>query len=1054
MARALPHIRQHSPKHDSSQQAAPKKRIHRSSSIEMNPRKVRLNKMVEARLAKQFQYFRAEFLEHALGIGIPVPLDMVEEKNGKVMPFVNQKGPRYLLNIIHAYPESVHLLRSSLSFLIVIIAILTRKINESSDTDRRLNVTTHNVQMWATEALNNIADSSSVAICTNLLRHSHSEAIQELILNLLAQLVNASSEAAIQMMHRPNVHAAASTNTTRPTNLDNSNGNSNPATPRESATPATAVNRTNDPDDMTCLSYMFSVVSHNRNRYTVMTSCAEVCLALLKDKSRDVSETIARSWISQLSLKPGEVESKIRYSVGENKSDKSKPKKDKSKGKPLSVLTRKPPTTALARGASKVNLMDSKQLPQQAPPKSTRVSEELNDNPNEWAALKVLLKFLHRFMRYGAGGGDKNSLAPEKGFGNDDESLSIGSAKGRARFHDSSALENEDIVPHKHKKALYTAHSRVLLVVCELVNNSPAVAKFILSMPGACSILKASCEMHKSTDIGGMVMNCLYKLQGETEVMFKKALTTHHSMSFELTHGKSAKLFNPVSPISRRESAMLSPERVRNLEGQAPSTFTVSCGSDMGDLYTRPKSRGNTSNFVLSTKEENVSRPSSRAGLIPVSKLFSTEEKKYQDAEEEKRRHEHEQKMMNSNFLNEEDEDEDDCDEDVDLQNDSWFLNSFEQSDEMKKATKKTMKKTRRSRPPEILTSFDGDPEAGSRPASTQRPASSARQRSPVPPYNPPESPTRRGLGPHNGGLKGQKDPSESLHRSLFTNLPEMPNMPIRLEAETIISDCNAQHKENLLCRSMSMTSSVVDTAYREGFYRDGKNNIPISERARRVYVPDMLPFQGDADRHPNLMTEEYLEEQRNRPKSQGSVLNERSARLRATTRRKAARDAQLQSAPTTPAGNQENFKDAFSDYYEGLLPLNGVGEVEPESQFQLFLVKKQEDVGVRARTAPSAVGSRRRGGGQSIGRVDGDDSMQFEESTQFEEHSSIQGHASYASSLSKDENDEVIELQEDSQCGDSLIVDWNQDHDVVVRPPERENYTSQIVQSVDILFP
>jgi hypothetical protein len=280
-----------------------------------------------------------------------------------------------------------------------------------------------------------------------------------------------------------------------------------------------------------------------------------------------------------------------------------------------------------------------------------------------------------------------------------------------------------------------------------------------------------------------------------------------------------------------------------------------------------------------------------------------------------------------------------------------------------------------------------------------------------------------------------------------------MPDMPIRLEAETIINDCNAQNKEELLSRSMTVTSSVVDTAYRDGFYRDGRNNIPISERARRVYVPDMPPFLGEADRHPNLMTEEYLEE-RNRPRSQGSVLGDRSAQVRKANKRRldAAREAKNSSSLSNPpsrAGNQESFDDAFSDYYQGLLPLNGVGEVEPESQFQLFLVQKQKE-DKRANTAPTTLG-RRGGGGEREGRGDdlADDSMAFEDS-------SLRYGASYASSLSRDEHGSLP--PQSSQCDDSLIVDWNQDPGLQSRPPSRQkstdNNTGQIVQSVDMFFP
>ena len=344
--------------------------------------------------------------------------------------------------------------------------------------------------------------------------------------------------------------------------------------------------------------------------------------------------------------------------------------------------------------------------------------------------------------------------------------------------------------------------------------------------------------------------------------------------------------------------------------------------------------------------------------------------------------------------------------------------------------------KKKKRRPPPIETTFDS-----SRPASTSRssrPVSSQRPRSPVPPYNPPESPKRRGLGPHNGGLVGLKDPSESLHRSLFTSLPEKPDMPVRLEADDIINDSNINHKNELLERSLTVTSSVVNDAYRDGFYRDGKNNVPISERARRAYVPDMPPFPGD-DRHPHFVTEEYLEEVRNRPKSHQSVVAERSAKLRAHIKSPNDRKAKNRSLPNTPSRqyrDESYFNDAFSDYYQGLLPLNGVGEIEADSDFKLFLISKQQDE-KRAQTAPSTV--RDTGGnGMASDSLSNYDIANVDERTR--------GHASYASSLSVDSIDKETSLSNDG-LDDTLKKEE--------KPPlNNQKSNGQLVQSVDMLFP
>jgi hypothetical protein len=311
------------------------------------------SKAMEEKLGDQFRYFRQEFLDGALSIGVPVPLDMVEDKGGRVFTFVNQKGPRYLFQIMHSNPESAHLLRVSLSLLIVTISILRGKLpqttvnsNDQKSAHAWVSLLSENVSSWALDSLTTIADGSAVAICTNLLRHSHSQTIQELILNLLAQLVNITEEAANQMLLYPTItsheqtqkethgkdedlrgatpmlgrslvqqdsgsptsqlrqkrlsHVPVNSNTTHNSGSSGSNNNNNGATGVKGTSKGRAGGGGGHEgeDNYTCLSYMFSVVAHHRNRYTVMTACAEVVLALVANKSPLICEEIARTCIS------------------------------------------------------------------------------------------------------------------------------------------------------------------------------------------------------------------------------------------------------------------------------------------------------------------------------------------------------------------------------------------------------------------------------------------------------------------------------------------------------------------------------------------------------------------------------------------------------------------------------------------------------------------------------------------------------------------------------------------------------------------------------------
>jgi hypothetical protein len=348
-----------------NRQPARRKNRHRASILLSKDgySRGRNTKAIEEKLGEQFRYFRQEFLEAALSIGVPVPLDMVEDKAGRVYTFVNQKGPRYLFQIMHSNPESAHLLRVSLSLLIITISILRGKLPQNTSSSPSnlekshltwMNLLTENVSTWALDSLTSIADGSAVAICTNLLRHSHSQTIQELILNLLAQLVNITEEAANQMLLYPTIiNTATDQGTSKShdskdsdgstggdrspsplamnrlsihsnTSQDHTSSTSSPfpkptrqpvaaasASPYQRLKPpsrrqthlsSSSPSQLNTPSSSlssyTCLSYMFSVVAHHRNRYTVMTASAEVVLALIANKSPMICEAIAKTSIS------------------------------------------------------------------------------------------------------------------------------------------------------------------------------------------------------------------------------------------------------------------------------------------------------------------------------------------------------------------------------------------------------------------------------------------------------------------------------------------------------------------------------------------------------------------------------------------------------------------------------------------------------------------------------------------------------------------------------------------------------------------------------------
>lgn len=71
---------------------------------------------------------------------------------------------------------------------------------------------------------------------------------------------------------------------------------------------------------------------------------------------------------------------------------------------------------------------------------------------------------------------------------------------------------------------------------------------------GARSIIKASCLLHQhSLEIGTSIASCLEVLQKESQRIYEQVSSHRHSLSYELTHGRSSKLFNPVAVLAKRD---------------------------------------------------------------------------------------------------------------------------------------------------------------------------------------------------------------------------------------------------------------------------------------------------------------------------------------------------------------------------------------------------------------------------------------------------------------------------------------------------------------------
>lgn len=424
---------------------------------------------VDEKLNEQFRYFRTEYVEAANTSGVAVPLVIVEDKSGQVYKFVLHGGPKYLFEVIQANLENIHLLRCSLSLLIIIITVLRRKLPDPSQPHRESTLfsvnTTDSITSWVVDTLAKIGDAAAVSVCINILITTYNPSVQELSLSLLASILMVSDEAVAQMLLPYNPTGAAVVIDSSAL-LDTARRNSGK---RTSSRPSSV--EANDPamrnsteiiyeqkpsvdfkklnfsyNTMdysakkavvkevkkvekvnSCLSYVLSVILLQKNRHLLAAGCADIILAMLRKNRRDMCENIAQS-----------------------------------------------PTCELPAIDERKSKNDNRKLSYNPQPEETtpQASNPLSNVIIDWAGLKLLLKFLFRYEKMNA------------------------QSKTATR-----AIVRESVSASLHLKEEYAyAHGRVFTAVCQLIAGSPEVAAHANTLQGAEELLTFTYNRFDSTD--------------------------------------------------------------------------------------------------------------------------------------------------------------------------------------------------------------------------------------------------------------------------------------------------------------------------------------------------------------------------------------------------------------------------------------------------------------------------------------------------------------------------------------------------------------------------
>lgn len=402
----------------------------------------KIQQTVDEKLHEQFRYFRLEYIEAANLAGIAIPLQILEDKSGQVYKFVYNGGPKYLFDMIIINLENIHILRCSLSLLIIIITILRRKLPTNSNNTR--NTLSNTITAWVIDSLAKIGEHSSVSACITVLISSYNPSIQELSLSLLASILMVSDEAVTQMLQESSNFLKVSEEIEPKSN--SKSGQLADKIPEvvgsdpnkylsykpkidfkklnyyyntmDYSTKKVAIKKQKKIEKSnSCLSYVLSMVLLQKNRHLLVAGCADVILAILRNNTSDNCLAIAKT-------------STCVLPADEN------PANSDNRNKGLSKYS--------------FNSQVDEELPEPTNPLSNAIIE--------WAGLKILLKFLFRY-----------------------ENMSIvsksASTTAIARNSVSASLRLKEEYKYAHRKAF--------IVICELISGSYHVASYAYKLPGA-----------------------------------------------------------------------------------------------------------------------------------------------------------------------------------------------------------------------------------------------------------------------------------------------------------------------------------------------------------------------------------------------------------------------------------------------------------------------------------------------------------------------------------------------------------------------------------------
>jgi len=444
---------------------------------------------------------------------------------------------------------------------------------------------------------------------------------------------------------------------------------------------------------------------------------------------------------------------------------------------------------------------------QQQPP-TVQPINPLANRIIEWAGLKVLLKFLFSYQKI------------------------TNRSKSDTLMRDSvsAALRLKE-------EYLYT-HQRVLTAVCSLIAGSPAVASYANTLPGAEELLRVSALVHSPlpSQMENIVSTALFALKLERKLRQQqkhsaeaaangspksRKLSTSFSMpnmqgggianNNSLVGGRSLDpsfSYNGVTRERRTETIQLMPQISTNF------TSEYDINNDKNRLFVE----NNQANMMRARNEEPIRYMPNSDSLISNS-LNNID------------RHTRKPIVATPTILQ-------------DYQQYST-RNIAEEDDEDLESGRRSGSQS--AKIPQDIQFQSSSTTSLPQPSLTQ--GSSQMQGAPFPSVA--------------GNYKGTRSDKQlpSVHRDFFEQLPNVPSIPDRIEPTSVI-DHNEDMSE-IREKFAALAAEAIRKITSKGYIRNGKNSVPITERARRIYgskeppVPERLS-DNDLKSDNMLEDEEY----------------------------------------------------------------------------------------------------------------------------------------------------------------------------------------------------